>query len=788
MKISTNWLKELVDINDISIEELADKITNAGVNVENVSTSLDTSNLVVGRIIECKEHPDSDHLHLCKVDIKDEVLDIVCGAPNARTGINVVVAKVGAVLPGDFEIKERVVRGEKSAGMLCSLTELGLEDPTPNGIYELPTNAEPGDDIEKYISVGDRVYTLDLNPNRNDCLSHLGFAYEAAASANKKVNSIDLSFSESNESVKDELTVKVETERCKLYLAKKVKNIIIKESPDFIKTRLISAGMRPINNVVDISNYVMLLYGQPLHFFDSDFLDGNILVRDAKDNEKTITLDEKELELNRNDIVITNGNVITCLAGVMGSLNSGVSENTKDIVIESAIFDALSVRNTSIKYNMRSEASLRFEKGLNFEYTYDAINYACHLLQKYADATILKDTIEYNKLEMKEKKCVVTLSDINRILGITLNIDDVKNSFDRLGFPYEIEGETFNVTIPNRRMDVAIMEDLVEEVGRMYGFHNIHGTNPVCELKRGKYNPRIKFRKDIDKRMRELGLNQVRTYSLVNLENANKYNVYNQNIIKLDRPISNDRTHLRVSLIPSLLEVLNYNINRGVKPINIFEISNTYSLVDSEYKEEMKLCILMYKDTVNNLWKNDIDKLDFYTLKGKIEALFNYLNISDFRIKFEKNENISFLNKYVCASIIVDNNNVGFIGKLNKDIVKDDTFVCELNLEKLFNIKSEKLKFIEPCKYPTVKRDLAFIMDKNIEAKEIVKTIKSKGGKYLKDVNIFDIYLSKDTKSMAFNLLYEDNEKTLESSLVNESIDKIVEAVESKFDAKLRDK
>ena len=787
MKISTNWIKELIDIDDISLEELADKITNAGVNVENVSASLDTSKLVVGKIIDCVPHPDSDHLNLCKVDIKEEVLDIVCGAPNARKGINVIVAKVGAILPGDFEIKERVVRGEKSVGMLCSLTELGLEDPTPDGIYELPADAIVGDSIEKYVNTGDRVYTLDLNPNRNDCLSHIGFAYEAAAAINKKVHPIDLSYNESNESVKDELSVKVETERCKLYLAKKVKNITIKESPDFIKNRLTSAGMRPINNVVDISNYVMLLYGQPLHFFDADFLNGKILVRDAKDGEKTITLDEKELELNKNDIVITNGEVITCLAGVMGSLNSGVSEKTKDIVIESAIFDALSVRNTSIKYNLRSEASLRFEKGLNYEYTYDAINYACHLLEKYADAIVLKDTVEYNELEVNEKNCSVSLSDINRILGVTLTIDDVKDSFDRLGFPYEVENEMFNVVIPNRRMDVSIMEDLVEEVGRMYGFHNIKGTYPTCELKRGTYAPRIKFRKDIDKRMRMLGLDQVRTYSLVNEENANRYNLYNQNLIKLDRPISNDRTHLRSSLIPSLLEVLNYNINRSVKPINIFEISNTYTL-DKEYKEEMKLCILMYKETVNNLWKNDVSKLDFYSIKGKIEALFRYLNINESRIKYEKNENISFLNKYVSADIIIDNDNVGFIGKLNDSIVKDDTYVCEINLEKLYNLKSEKLKFVEPCKYPTVKRDLAFIVDKDLEAKEIIKTIKSKGGKYLKDVHIFDIYSSKDTKSIGFNLLYEDNEKTLVDDIVNESIDQIINSVEKKYNAKLRDK
>lgn len=787
MKISTNWIKELIDIDDISLEELADKITNAGVNVENVSASLDTSKLVVGKIIDCVPHPDSDHLNLCKVDIKEEVLDIVCGAPNARKGINVIVAKVGAILPGDFEIKERVVRGEKSVGMLCSLTELGLEDPTPDGIFELPADAIVGDSIEKYVNTGDRVYTLDLNPNRNDCLSHIGFAYEAAAAINKKLHPIDLSYNESNESVKDELSVKVDTERCKLYLAKKVKNITIKESPDFIKNRLTSAGMRPINNVVDISNYVMLLYGQPLHFFDADFLNGKILVRDAKDGEKTITLDEKELELNKNDIVITNGEVITCLAGVMGSLNSGVSEKTKDIVIESAIFDALSVRNTSIKYNLRSEASLRFEKGLNYEYTYDAINYACHLLEKYADATVLKDTVEYNELKVNEKKCSVSLSDINRILGVTLTIDDVKDSFDRLGFPYEVENEMFNVVIPNRRMDVSIMEDLVEEVGRMYGFHNIKATYPICELKRGTYAPRIKFRKDIDKRMRMLGLDQVRTYSLVNEENANRYNLYNQNLIKLDRPISNDRTHLRSSLIPSLLEVLNYNINRSVKPINIFEISNTYTF-DKEYKEEMKLCVLMYKDTVNNLWKNDVSKLDFYSIKGKIEALFRYLNINESRIKYEKNENISFLNKYVSADIIIDNDNVGFIGKLNDSIVKDDTYVCEINLEKLYNLKSEKLKFVEPSKYPTVKRDLAFIVDKDLEAKEIIKTIKSKGGKYLKDVHIFDIYSSKDTKSIGFNLLYEDNEKTLVDDIVNESIDQIINSVEKKYNAKLRDK
>ena len=390
--ISLNWVKDYIDLDGEDLKELAVKVTKAGVNVEKVITN-HIDNLVIGEVLEC-EDIEGTHLHLCKVNIGKEVTQIVCGAPNVRKGIKVIVALPGAVLPGDFEIKVSTIRGYESNGMICALYELGLEEKNDEtyskGIEELDDNAPVGKDPLEYLGIDDTIYELDVHKHRNnDCYYHIGFAYEIGAILNKKITLPNENYKEVKENIEDNFSLKVETDKCQYYLAKMVKDIVIKESPDFIKKRLISAGMRPINNVVDISNYVMLEYGQPMHFFDYDKLGNKILVRNAKENEKIITLDEKERILSKDDIVITDGDKPVCIAGVMGGLNTDVDDNTKVILIESAIFDAVSIRYTANRLDLKSEASIRYGKGLNYEYTLSAINRACHLLEKYADAKIL---------------------------------------------------------------------------------------------------------------------------------------------------------------------------------------------------------------------------------------------------------------------------------------------------------------------------------------------------------------------------------------------------------------
>ncbi len=416
--ISLNWVGDYIDIKDQDVNELALKITKAGINIEAVITH-HMDNLVIGEIKEVEEHPDSDHLHVCKVNVGEEELQIVCGAPNVKKGLKVIVAKVGAILPGDFEIKKSKIRGVESCGMMCALFELGLEEKTDEnyskGIAELPKDAPVGEDPLVYLGLDDTLYDLDIHKHRNnDCYYHIGFAYEIACIINRKVTLPKLDFKVNKDNIKDSFKLSVDTDKCSYYMAREVRNVKIGESPDFIKKRLTAAGMRPINNVVDISNYVMLEFGQPLHFFDKDKLGDKIVVRDAKDNEEIVTLDGKTRVLNSDDIVITDGKKPVCIAGVMGGENTEVDENTKNILIESAIFNPVSIRYTSRKLDLPSEASIRYGKGLSYEYTEMASRRACHLLEKYAGAEVVDGYLLVDNEDHTEKKLTFKPIDVDK--------------------------------------------------------------------------------------------------------------------------------------------------------------------------------------------------------------------------------------------------------------------------------------------------------------------------------------------------------------------------------------
>ena len=441
--MSLEWVKDYIDISDQDLEELAVKITKAGINIEKVINNK-MDNIVIGEVLECDDHPNSDHLHICQVDIGNGVVQqIVCGAPNVRKGLKVIVSLPGAKLPGDVEIKKSKIRGVESNGMLCALCELGLEEMNEEnynkGIHELGEDAVVGSDPIVYLGLDDTLYELDIHKHRNnDCYYHIGFAYEIGAILNRKVTLPEADYNEEKDSVDKHFSLDVSTEKCPLYLAKMVTDVEVGESPEFIKKRLIAAGMRPINNVVDISNYVMLEYGQPLHFFDKDKLGNKVLVRDAKDNEEVVTLDSKTRVLKSSDIVITDGEKPVCIAGVMGGENTEVDENTKNILIEAAIFDSVSIRYTASNLNLRSEASIRYGKGLSYEYTEKALNRACHLLQKCANAKVLSGVVSHDVIDKGVKTVTFIPEDVNKILGITHREENMKVELERLGIDYKV--------------------------------------------------------------------------------------------------------------------------------------------------------------------------------------------------------------------------------------------------------------------------------------------------------------------------------------------------------------
>ena len=494
MKLSTNFVKDYIDI-DVDVKTLAEDMTRVGNEYDSAEKLINATKLVIGQIKECKDHPDSDHLHLCKVDIGSEVLDIVCGAPNARVGIKVIVAQDGAELPGGT-IKKGKIRGEESNGMMCSIAELGLESKfltqaDKDGIAELGEDAVIGEDPIKYLGLDDEVIDFELTANRGDLLSILGMAQEIGAIYDKKPREIEIKYTENGEDINNQFSVDVKTENCSLFLAKKALNVTIKESPKFIKNRLIASGIRPINNVVDISNYVMLEVGQPLHFYDADRLGNKIVVRMAEENEKLTTLDNEERTLGQDDIVIATDTNAIGLAGVMGGLDTEVEEDTKNIIIESAIFDSVKVRKTSNKI-LRSEASNRFEKGIDPKRTYMAIERACTLLEKYADATIVTGKVVYDKTNSEDKKIEVAYQNINDVLGTTIPKEEILNVFRKLGFDYEEKEKSVVVNVPSRRLDISIKEDLIEEVSRIYGVDNIEGKLPVVDMKQGSYDKTLR--------------------------------------------------------------------------------------------------------------------------------------------------------------------------------------------------------------------------------------------------------------------------------------------------------
>lgn len=787
MKLSTNFVKDYVDI-DVDVKTLAEDMTRVGNEYDSAEKLINATNLVIGEVKECEMHPDSDHLHVCKVDVGNEILQIVCGAPNVRKGLKVIVALVGAELPGDFKIKKGNIRGVESNGMLCSIAELGLEskflkDEDKNGIHELPADAKVGEDPIKFIELDDNVIDFELTANRGDLLSILGMAYEIGAIYDKKVKDIDLSYSETDENINDTFKLNINTTNCSMFLAKKVTNVTIKESPTFIKNRLIASGIRPINNVVDISNYVMLETGQPLHFYDADRLNGKLEVRMAKENENLTTLDGIERKLSTDDIVISDGIKTIGLAGVMGGLTTEVEETTKNIVIEAAIFDAVKVRQTSKKI-IRSEASNRFEKGLDPNRTYMAVERSCHLLQKYADATIVGGLAEYNTQDLSNKNIDVTFSNINNILGMNISKEDIKDVFRRLGFTYNVEEDVIHVSVPKRRIDIEIKEDLIEEVGRIYGVDNIEGRLPVIPLKPGNYD---KTTREIRNKMVALGLNETLSYILVNEKEATKYSTDDYEIVKLLDPMTEERNTLRYSIIPSLVKIYEYNKARNVKDVSIFEIGKGFYKKDEEYGEDTKICALMTGDYYLGI--ENKKQVDFYVIKGVVEELLDYLGYAN-RYSFVLNKELpKEFHPGRSAYISVNNDIVGVIGRLHPEIEKEEVYVFEINLDKLLEKKVGKMKYKEISKYPSIKKDLAVIVDKNVPSEQIAMAIKKSAGSLLTNVEIFDVYTGKgideNKKSIAYSLSFGTQDRTLTDEEINAVLEKIIENLE-KQGAELR--
>ena len=798
MKVSYKWLKQLVDLEGISFDELVRDLSLYSIEVEGTEKITDASNIIVAYVESIEDHPDSDHLHVCMVNTGTEVLQIVCGAPNVDKGQKIMLALPGAVLPGGT-IKKAKVRGVESNGMICSLAELGLEskyvpEKYAAGIYVLDDDAPLGVNALEYLELNDEAIELGLTPNRMDLLSMNGVANDVSAMYAKERIIEYAEPTEIDKKASEEISVKLETEDCLSYWAKVIKDVEIKESPNFIKARLIASGIRPINNVVDITNYILILFGQPLHAFDQDVLGDKIVVRKAKDGEKTVTLDEQERTLTENDIVITDGEKITCIAGVMGCAESGVSDTTKNIVLESAVFKPLSVRKTSARLGLRSESSVRYERGVDLNQTILAANYACYLLEKYAGGKVLSGSVHEGIVSVPSKEIVLTEQDIEKYLGVNIPTEEIVDICHKLGFSALVKDEKINILVPNRRLDITIKPDVIEEIARLHGYDQLNETLPKMDLS-GALTASQKMRRTIGTLLSEIGLREALTYTLVSSKNNEKFTtIYPSNYeeVKLLNPISEERSTVRLGLVPSLLEVVKYNKTRKNNDVHLFELSNRYYLNENkEVASEMILGIVMSGEYASYEHMNQHEKVDFYTIKGAVEALFNRLGIKE-TYKVLENPCIE-LHPKRSAGIYVNDELVGFLGEVHPAYAqKEDlagTYVCEINVQKLFGVELGEEMFKQISRLPAVERDLALVMNKDQNVGEIIEAIYRTDKQMIKNVTVFDIYtgekLGEDLKSVAFRITLESDE-VLTDEIITGKVNKIIKMAEFRYQAKLR--
>lgn len=792
MKLSRKFLNRYLNIDNIKSTDLANEMMLIGNEYESIKTIATGTNLVIGEVLSVTKHPDSDHLNICQVKVSEtDTYQIVCGAPNVRSNIKVIVSLPGAILPGDFVIKKSVIRGVESNGMICALGEIGVEskylsEEDKTGIHILANDAKVGTDPLEYLMFNDEVIDFELTANRGDLLSIIGMAHEVGAIYNQKPILKDNNPMNEIEDINNYLKVEVLTDKAPLYLARMVKDAVIKESPQFIKSALMASGIRPINNIVDISNYVMLEYGQPLHFFDYDKLSKEIIVRQAKENEETVTLDNETRTLTESDIVITSNDQVVALAGVMGGLNSEITQTTKNIIIESAIFNSISIRNTA-KRILKSESSMRFEKGIDKNRTYAAINRAVYLLEKYADAKVIKSQITHDNYQQPTHKIEISLEFINKILGIVVTNEEVLDILNRLSFEVNVlEDNKYLVTVPSHRLDVTIKEDLVEEIARINGTDKLVGKLPKLSVKPGSYDSKYQYEHIISNKLLSLGLNETRTYTLSNKKEALLFNE-EENLFKISNPMTEEREYLRQSIIPSLINVANYNSARKQDNLTFFEISNVYLNKDTE---ATKLAMLVSGTHDINTWNKELIKRDFYYLKGIVESLFEYLGLSN-RYEFKTDRYLKDFHPYQSATIYLDRQEIGKIGTIHPSISKNKLYAAEIDINSLFNTKIKSLKAKEISKYPEVSKDFAFLVKKEVSANDLLATIKN-SAREITNVKLFDIYegtnIDNELKSLAFNVSIQSLTKTLTEEEINSIYNRIIENVLKKYEATFRDK
>ena len=789
MLVSYNWLKQYTNVED-NANALAEKITRGGIEVEGVEYLAEgISNVVVGYVVSKEKHPDAEKLNVCQVNVgEEENLQIVCGAPNVDAGQYVIVAKVGAKLPG-IKIKKAKLRGVESQGMICSLAELGLSKSVvpknyQEGIYVFETEQELGSDVVEVLGLNDYILDLSITPNRADALSMRGLTYELGALYNNKVNFNDVEKEENYEATS--LQVAIESDSCRNYVGQVVKNVEVKSSPLWLQTRLMNSGIRPINNIVDITNFVLLEFGQPMHAFDKDLVGDKIVVRDAKEGEVLETLDGEERKLQTTDLVITDGMRAIALGGVMGGKNTEVSEETKNIILESAYFNPTSVRRTSASHGLRSDSSARFEKGIDPNMQKAALARAVELILELCPNAVVESSVGVVNKE-EEKVVEITTSYINNYLGITLSTEEIAAILEGLSFTVEVSGENLVVKVPTRRPDISIKQDLVEEVIRIYGYDNLASTLPkFSKTTKGGLTYSQRMVRDLRAVYASLGFNDTINYSLVSEEEATEYTLEDHHKVRLLMPMTETHSTLRQSLVPGLLNTVQYNVARKQKDLKLLEIGRVFfgSGDDNiQPKETLYLSAALTGEERATKWLKESSSLDFFAAKGYLEVVFERLGLDE-KVTYRKST-LEGMHPGRFAEVYLGEKRIGFIGEVHPRVADklglNTTYVFEINLDEVISESKVKPKYEEVTKYPEITRDIAMLVDVKDEYQNIYNVIESVNSKLITKVELFDLYVDAELlvgkKSLALTITYSDKQKTLTDEEVTAVHDKVLSAL-----------
>ena len=801
MLVSYKWLKELVDV-DVTSAELAEKMSTTGIEVEGVtSPQTGLSKLVVGEVLSCEDVPDT-HLHLCQVDTGDESSrQIVCGAPNIKAGIKVIVALPGARIADNYKIKKGKIRGMESLGMICSLQELGLPDSIipkefSDGIQILPDEAVPGDSIFPYLDLDDEIIELSITPNRADALSMRGVAYEVAAIYGKAVHFPERTLLEVEKPAADEISVAIASDKVLTYASRVVENVTIKPSPQWLQNLLMNAGIRPINNVVDVTNFVLLYFGQPMHAFDLDKFEGrDIVAREAREGEELVTLDGETRELVAGDLVITVGDKPVALAGVMGGRDTEIDDASKNVVLEAAVFDGTSIRKTSGRLNLRSESSSRFEKGVNYATVLEALDFAAAMLTELAGGETLAGRVVAGNLPTDPVQVSSSLSYVNARLGTDLTADDIKDIFKKLGFGLEISGDSFTVSVPRRRWDISIQADLVEEIARIYGYDNLPTTLPESGSTVGELTTSQRLRREVRTIVEGLGLSEIITYALTTPEKAVEFALKPSNITELMWPMSVERSVLRQNIISGMLDTVAYNSARKNTNLALYEIGKVFEQAGNP-KEDLPNEITSLAFALSGLvtekdFQTRAVPVDFFHAKGVLEALFTKLGLE---VDYVPTKDIASMHPGRTALIVLDGQEIGFVGQVHPQTAKDyaisETYVAELNLDVIESHYHKAHIFKEITKFPAVSRDIALLVENSVSHSDIITAIKAAGVKRLTDIKLFDVYarenIQKGFKSMAYSLTFQNPTDNLTDEEVAKYMAKITASLEEKVKAEIR--